>query len=266
MEEVSNNGAVIEETLSQTETAAPQAESNQETGSEASESQNKSSPDQQDKSWIKKVRRDRDEAVRKAQEAERKAQLQEELIRQLMANQAMAKDSPPAEDILQKVQSQEYVAGEDVAKALKAQKEEFRKELDELKKIANQTVAKNQFADLKREFSDFDDVVNPETLELLKETDPSTYQSIDEIKDSSKAYRLAYKMIKAQGLVDKIPDERRAKEVEKRLEQNKKTVQSPTSFEKRPMVQAFKQPESKKDKEALWAETLKYASMGGGGY
>ena len=264
MEEVSNPGEVLEDQV-QAESATPQAESDQEAVSAVSTSQSESKPDQQDKSWVKKLRRDRDEAVRREQETARKAQIQEELIKQLVSNGRIAQ--PEAEeDIFQKVQKQEYVAGEDVAKLLKQQKDEFRRELDELKKHSAQQQMASMFTEIKREYSDFDEVVNPDTLALLDESDPSTAQARAEIKDPSKQARLAYKMIKANGLVEKVPDSRRAKEVEKKLEQNKKTVQAPQAYSPRPMAQAFRNPETKKEKEALWAETLKFANMSGGGY
>lgn len=256
MEEVLNNGEVQE--IVQSETAAPEAQSAQETVSQTERTQEASSTDHQDKSWVKKLRRERDEMVRKSQ-------MQEELIQQLVSRQTQA--APPAEeDILQQIQKEEYVPGDKVVRALQKQREEFDRKLEEIKKENAQQRNASMFSELKREFSDFDDVVNSETLAMFDETDPSTAQSIAEIKDPSKAARLAYKMIKSSGLVDKLPDSRRSKEVEKRLEQNKKTIQSPSSFDKRPMVQAFKVPDTKKEKEALWNETLKYASMGGGGY
>lgn len=262
MEEVSNTSEV-QETV-QMESAAPQAESGQETTQQSIPSQEQVQSDPQDKSWVKKVRRDRDEAIRRAQEAERKNQVQEELLRQIIAQQSGA--ATAKEDVIQKLQSQEYVAGEEVARALKQQQEEFRKEIEELKKQQQTQQQASHIHNLKREFSDFEDVVNPETLELLKDNDPETYESIDSIKDPAKAMRLAYKTIKLSGLVEKLPENRHSKEVEKRLEKNKQTIQSPVSLSTRPMAQAFKLPETKKEKEALWAETLKYASMSGGGY
>jgi alanyl-tRNA synthetase len=184
-----------------------------------------------------------------------------------MTNQAVAQQpSQAAEDILQKVQRQEYVAGEDVAKALQQQREEFKQQLEELKKQSEQQKAVSMFADLKREFSDFDEIVNPDTLALLDETYPRLAQTIAKSKDPYDAALLAYETIKAKGLTERVPDARRAKEVEKRLEQNKKTVQTPQAFEKRPMAQAFRMPETKQEKEAVYKEMLKYAQMAGGGY
>lgn len=269
MEEVSNPGAVQEETQVHQETAAPQAESNQETVAASTEVQAQSSPDQQDKSWIKKVRRDRDEAIRKAEEAERKSKLQEELIRQLMANQGQAQAaSQNEEDILDQIQREEYVPGEKVAKAIKREREEFRKQLDEIKKMQEKQLIARQEEDIRKTYSDIDDVVNPDTLDMLKETNPKLFNRVANLLkvDPMDGAVFAYETIMAAGIVDQLPGSRRAKEVEKKLEQNKKTIQSPTTFDKRPMAQAMSYPETKAARAALWAETERYASMAGGGY
>ena len=263
MEEAENTSVEqqVEEPVAHQESAAPSAEANQEQVSDQSQVKSQELPDQQNKSWIKKLRRDRDELTRKTQ-------MQEELIKQLMTvqQQPQAKSSTDEEDIYHKVQQQEYVAGTDVVKALHKQKEEFNRELAELKKASEDQRRNSLFQDLKRELPDFEDVVNPDTLALLDETYPRLAQAIAKNKDPYDASVLAYETIKAKGLIDQVPDARRAKEVEKKLEQSKKTVQSPQSFSQRPMAQAFRMPETKKEKEALWAETLKYANMGGGGY
>lgn len=271
MEEVSNPGAVQEETQVHQESAAPQAESNQDTAvnQEASGSTAQSQPDQQDKSWIKKVRRDRDEAIRKAEEAERKSKLQEELIRQLMANQGQAQAAPQADDdILDQIQREEYVPGEKVAKAIKREREEFRKQLEEIKQLQQKQVMARQEEDLRKTYSDIDDVVNPDTLDMLKETNPKLFNRVANLLkvDPVDGAIFAYETISAAGIVDKIPGAKRAKEVEKKLEQNKKTIQSPTSFDKRPMAQAMSYPETKAARDALWAETQRYAAQAGGGY
>jgi hypothetical protein len=174
--------------------------------------------------------------------------------------------NPAEEDILSQIQKEEYVPGDKVAKALKKQQEEFDRKLAEIKQETAKQQAAAMFTDLRREYSDFDEVVNSETLSLLDETYPRLAQTIAKNKDPYDAAILAYETIKGKGLVDKVPGARREKEVEKRLEQNKKTVTSPQAYDKRPMAQAFRLPETKKEKEALWNETLKYAAMSGGGY
>jgi hypothetical protein len=267
MEEVSNTGAVPETV--QTESAAPQTEATQEsTVAQTSEAQTTSQPDQQqDKSWIKKVRRDRDEAIKKAEEAERKAKLQEELIRQLMMNQGQTAQVGQ-EDVLQELQKEEYASGEKLAKVLKAQKEEFDKQLAELKKAQEQQYYARQETEIRTTYPDYEDVVNPETLDLLKDTNPKLANRVANLLkiDPMDGAIFAYETISQAGILDKIPGLRRSKEVEKKLEQNKKTVQSPQAFDKRPLAQAMSFADQKKAQAALWAETQRYASMSGGGY
>lgn len=72
----------------------------------------------------------------------------------------------------------------------------------------------------------------------------------------------SYKYIKALNLVDKIPNSRRVKEVEKKLDRNGKTIQSPLAFDKRPMAQAFKS--TQEDKNRLYEEMMGYASQANG--
>lgn len=270
MEEVLNQGEVLEETQVQVETASPGTETTHdqnvsELHSESSERQ----PDQQDKSWIKKVRRDRDEAIRAKEDAERKAQIQEELIRQLMANQGKGPSSNAVEeDIIAEIQNEEYVAGDKVARALKKQQDEFDKKFAKFEKLHEQQNISKQEAEIRSQFADYDDIVNRDTLDMLKETNPKLFTRVANLLkvDPMDGAVFAYETIVSAGLVEKIPDNRRAKEVEKKLEQNKKTVQSPQSFDKRPIAQAMNYPESKQAKQTLWEETLKYANMGGGGY
>ena len=167
---------------------------------------------------------------------------------------------------MQKIKGQEYVPGEDVAKALQRQKDDFRREIDELKKANHQQQQNAVMANLRSEYPDFDEIVNPETLAVFDETYPRLAQTIGKLQDPVDAAIMAYEQIKAKGILDKVPGIRRAKETEKRIEQNKKTVQSPSSFDKRPMAQAFQGPQTKEEKEKLYKEMMQFASYAGGGY
>lgn len=261
MEETSNHSVVPEEIPAQLESAAPQVDPVQEADSNQSLQHDSVQSDQQDRSWVKKLRRDRDDAIRDSR-------MKDELIKQLLEaqRQPQAVHQAPEEDILQQIQREEYVPGEKVVKALKKQADDFERKLEELKKQSEMQKANSMLSELKREYSDFEEIVNPETLALLDETYPKLANTIAKNKDPYDAALLAYEAIKAKGLVDKVPQARREKEVEKRLEANKKTIQSPSSFEKRPMAQAFRMPQTKEEKAALYREMTSYASMAGGGY
>ena len=121
-----------------------------------------------------------------------------------------------------------------------------------------------QFNTLKAKYTDFDDVVNPETIAILEEQEPELAQTIIDLKDPYKIGMQTYKYIKALNIVDSVPQARRSKEVGKKIEENKKTVQSPQAFDKRPMAQAFKLTETEKTK--LYEEMMSCASQAGFSY
>lgn len=129
------------------------------------------------------------------------------------------------------------------------------------KKIAQQEQDKliNSF---RSKYSDFDDVVNAETLQMLEKNEPELAATISQLGDPYKMGLHSYKYIKALGLVDQLPDARRKKEVAQKLEKNAKAVQSPTAYDKRPMAQAFKA--SAVDSRALYDEMMFYASQANG--
>ena len=64
-----------------------------------------------------------------------------------------------------------------------------------------------------------------------------------------------------------MAEKRHAKEVEKKIEKNEKTVQSPQAYNKRPMAQAFSMTNmSDGEKTKLYEEMMGYASQAGHGY
>lgn len=132
-------------------------------------------------------------------------------------------------------------------------------ELEE--KLAKQENEK-RFQSLRTKYSDFDDVVNIETLELLEKTDPELASTIQDIKDPYKMGIQAYKYIKATGLMSQLPNARRTKEIDKRIEKNEKTVQTPLAYDKRPIAQAMKTTAA--DQKRLYEEMMYYARQASG--
>jgi hypothetical protein len=267
MDEVTNQSVVDSDP--QMGTASPGTDSMQEQPTQELSETSQVASDQQDKSWIRRNRRDRDEAIRRAEEAERKAKIQEEVIKQLMTNaNHPAQTGVTDEDILAQLEREEYATGDKMAKAMKQQKQDLERQIADLKKAQQQSYLERQEAEIRSQYADYDDVVNPDSLDILKETNPRLFTRVANLLkvDPMDGAVFAYETIKGAGIGDKMPDVRRSKEVEKKLDQNKKTIQSPTSFDKRPMAQAMNYPETKEARQALWNETLKYASMGGGGY
>ncbi len=148
---------------------------------------------------------------------------------------------------LAKKQAQKYaeqIAKEEIEKALRKQQD-------------------SQFLDrLNRQYQDFSEIVNPETLSLLEEKEPELAQTIADLKDPYKIGMQSYKYIKAMGIAQKAPEVRRQKEIEKAIEKSEKMVQSPMAFDKRPIAQAFQLTDAmKKD---LYREMTGYASMASG--
>lgn len=211
--------------------------------------------DRQDRNWR--------EMRRKNAELERKAQQQEELIATLIHQQKIVPLNQPQADELDSIPDEDYIPKGSVKKLLKKEREEFRKEArEEAQRILAEQERANFHANLCKKFPDFDDVVNPETLELLEQQDPDLAATIVELKDPYKMGLQTYKYIKSMGLAAKAPAQRRNKEVEKRIEQNQKSVQSPQAFDKRPMAQTFQLTEQMK--QELWKEMNQFAQMAGG--
>jgi hypothetical protein len=199
---------------------------------------------------------------------ERKAKLQEELLQQMINAQRMPQQQvQPEEDVIEQLAKQEYVAGQDVAKAFKKLKQEMRSEVEEVRK-SNATQKQNSLlAEVKREYADFDQVVNSETLDLIEETNPRLAASLARtMTDDPYSFAIqSYEYIKSKGLAK--PVSKRVVETEKKIEQNKKSVQSPQAFDKRPMAQAFDANQlTKTQKEALNREMHQFARQAGMGY
>lgn len=136
------------------------------------------------------------------------------------------------------------------------------KKIQELEaKIAQQEQNK-LIEHLRTQYSDFDDVVNVDTLEILEKQEPELAATIAQIKDPYKMGLQSYKFIKAFNLADKVPDARRKKEVTQKLEKNAKTVQSPTAYDKRPIAQAYVSTQA--DNKRLYEEMMGYAAKANG--
>lgn len=118
----------------------------------------------------------------------------------------------------------------------------------------------SQFIDrLNRQYSDFSEVVNPETLSILEEKEPELAAAIAESKDPYKIGVQSYKYIKALGLSQTAKDARREKEIDKAIVKSEKAISSPMAYDKRPIAQAFKLTDAmKKD---LYREMHGYAAL-----
>jgi hypothetical protein len=200
-----------------------------------------------------------------------KEQLESELVREreIVARMMAMQQTIPAKqevDELDAIGGEEYINKGKIAQLVEKRaksiaEETVKRETDRIM----QEQRNSQFLDrLKRQYSDFDDVVNPETLALLEDKNPELAETIAELKDPYKIGLQSYNYIKAMNLVAQAPDARRLKDVEKKIEENSKTVTSPQVFDKRPMAQAFQVSDAQK--KELYREMMGYASQAGGAY
>lgn len=192
-------------------------------------------------------------------ELEKRVKERDEMFEKLLAKQ-LETSQKPEPDEFDSIGAEEFIPKGKVEKLVE------RKALQYAEQIAKKEVEKhfkqqndNQFLDrLNRQYSDFSDIVNPETLSLLEEKEPELAQTIADLKDPYKIGMQSYKFIKAMNLVSKAPESRREKEIEQKIAKAEKSVQSPAAYDKRPMAQAFKLTAAmKKD---LYNEMMGYAS------
>ena len=214
-----------------------------------------------------KARQEADERNWKAMriknaELEKRLKERDEMLDKILQAQ-MANSAPQKQEVdeFDSIGAEEFIPKGKVEKLVekKAQKyaeEIAKKEVETYFKKQNDS----QFLDrLSRQYSDFSEVVNPETLSLLEEKEPELAQTIADLKDPYKIGMQSYKYIKAMGLVQKAPEVRREKEVDKAIAKSEKSVQSPAAFEKRPIAQAFKLTDAMK--KELYREMHGYAAL-----
>jgi hypothetical protein len=249
MDEVQDNNEVVQVVPDQ------QTENHE---AEAQQQQVKVDEDRQERNW---------RAVRERQkELERDLKLQREMNEKLLAMASQVIPKPQEVDEFDQIGDDEYISKGKVQslvhkKASKIAEEIAQKKVEEALRKRDQL---NFVDNLKRKFSDFDDVVNADTIALLEQHEPELAQTIADLKDPYKMGVQSYKYIKALNLSEKAPEARRAKEVEKKLEKNAKSIQSPQAFDKRPMAQAFRMTDS--EKTELYKEMMGYASQAGYSY
>lgn len=153
----------------------------------------------------------------------------------------------------------EFIPRGKVKHLAKKQMEPLEKKIEELEILLKNQNQRELYNSLKSRYRDFDEVVNQESLALLEENDPELAQTIVEMKDPYKMGIQTYKYIKALGISVESSEKRHAKEAEKKLEKNAKTIQSPLAYDKRPMAQAFRMTETERSK--LWEEMNHFGSM-----
>ncbi len=249
-DQVENQSASMEIATPETENHdVPAQESKVEVAKEVTD-------DRQDRNW--KLMREQ------KKELERELKREREVSERLLQMQSQSSHQKPQEvDELDSIGDEEFIPKGKVHKLIQKEairiRNEAKKEAEELLQKQHQS----QFLDrLKRQYSDFDDVVNAETLSLLEEQEPELANTIAETKDPYKMGIQSYKYIKAMNLAAKAPEARRSREVEKKLEKNANTIQTPQAYDKRPMAEAFRM--TPLDKKKLYEDMMGHASRASG--
>jgi hypothetical protein len=191
-------------------------------------------------------------------------QLRETQMQIMQAQLANATPVKQEIDEFDKIGDEEFIplgkvkklAERNTQKVLKNAEDLVRQEVERQMKRQQDT----QFMDrLNRQYSDFSEIVNPETLSILEEKEPELAATIADLKDPYKIGVQSYKYIKAMGLSQTAKESRREKEIDKAIAKSEKTISSPMAYDKRPIAQAFKLTEAmKKD---LYREMHGYAAL-----
>lgn len=198
-------------------------------------------------------------------ELEQRLRMQHEMMQALLKN-ASNNQAPPVQEVdeFDSIPDDEFIPKGKVKAYVNREAERIAERVSqrEQEKFLKKQNESTFLQRLKGQFSDFDDVVNPETLAILEQKNPELAQTIVESKDPYKIGLQSYNFIKALNLHKN--DSPRAKEVEKKLESNAKTVQSPQVFSKRPMAQAFQSTDE--ERKALYDEMYTHARRSGFNY
>ena len=208
--------------------------------------------DEQDRNW---------RAMRQRQkELEYEIQQKNELLDRVL-NQTRQPLAPPP-IVEEEEPDEEYVPAGKVKGIARRTMQPLEKKVADLEAKLAQQEQHKLVQSLKSQFNDFDDIVNIETLEMLEKHEPELAATIAQLKDPYKMGLQSYKYIKALGLVDKLPETRRSKEVVRKMESSAKAVQSPQAYDKRPIAQAYKSMEV--DNKQLYEEMMHYARQANG--
>lgn len=214
-----------------------------------------------------KARQEADERNWKAMriknaELEKRLREREDMFDKIMQAQ-IGQAAPKEVDEFDSISADEFIPKGKVEKLVERKAQKYAEEIAKIE-IEKHFKKQNdsQFLDrLNRQYQDFSEIVNPETLSLLEEKEPELAQTIADLKDPYKIGMQSYKYIKAMGIASKVPESRRQKEIEKAIDKSEKSTQSPMAYDKRPIAQAFKMTDAmKKD---LYREMMGYASAAG---
>lgn len=235
------------------EVAPPENVPDDSTQAESAVQADTSYKEEQERNW---------KAMRQRQkEIEEDNRRKDEFIAQLLQAQ---KQQAPAHVVEQEEQidPEEFANYNGVQKVTKKTVQPLEEKINKLESLLQKQEQEKKISEFRSKYPDFDEVVNIETLELLEKKEPELAFEISQLKDPFKMGFQSYKLIKALGLAEQVPNARRVKEIDQKIEKNSKAVQSPQAFDKRPMAKAFKTTAA--DQKRLYEEMMFYASQASG--
>lgn len=204
---------------------------------------------EQDRNWR--------ELRKKEQEAQQKVKMQEDLIKNLVQAQ-QAQVPPPQPPKPEDDGGLGALADEDYPTKGQSKKL-MRKEWLEFERERNRERFKER---LNERYSDFDEIVNSETIAILDKQKPELARTIAALGDPYQMGLQTYEFIKALNMKEVSTENRHAREVQKKIDKNEKSIQTPQAYNKRPMAQAFSMTKMSDDeKTKLHNEMLGYASQ-----
>ena len=207
--------------------------------------------EEQERNWRAMRQRDKEKEIALKQKDDEIA-----AMRAVLAQ--VAQPQKPVQEEEQ-IDLEEYSTYGGVQKVARKTVQPLEEKIAHLEGLIKKQDEEKRIRDFRKQYPDFDDVVNVETLELLEKREPELANDIAQSTDPFMMGFRSYKTIKALGLQADVPTSRRVAEVDKKIEQNKKTVQSPQAYDKRPMAKAFKTTAA--DQKRLYEEMMGFASQ-----
>lgn len=257
-----------EENLVEQEVLESDSEQVQVAPDESTESESDAPQQEEDEREERNARNWR-RANEKRKYLERKLKEKDEQMEKLLQAVSIQQQAPMAKpeeiDELDSIGDEDYIPKGQISKLVKREAERIRQQArQEVQQELQQREQERWKDKLCAKYSDFEDVVNLDTLDLLEQEDPEMAATIAELKDPYKVGLQTYKYIKAMGITNKVSGHRQKKEVAKKLKENSKTLQSPQVYDKRPLAQAYKLTEE--DTATLFEEMYGAAQKAGFGY
>ncbi len=222
----------------------------------------------QDRNW-KELRTKEQDAQRREQDALAKVKIQDDLIKNLLqAQQNTSQQQPPPQpetDEFADIPDSDYMAKGDARRMNQRDARTIARE--EFQRLEQEREKQRFIPRLKELYPDFDQVVNSETIAKFEKDKPQLAKTIAKMSDPYEMGLQTYEFMKMMNPSNGSSGDRHAKEVERNIDKNAKSVQSPQAYNKRPMAQAFSMSNmGAEEKSKLYEDMMGHASRSGFSY